>query len=278
MKYSRQTDIGAGLRVRMEPGDDLPMVEAGEIWAPREWSIRLHTNPGWEAYLQTKGRSRWRIGGENRVVPENGGYLIREGVEHRLMEFMDEHTHFYYIVFPVEAVPESARDASCWKSAYTIFHAADALRLPFQGIIQELAVREGWQTETCKGYLAALGAVLSRLSEGRGEELNMNRHPRAERAMRLLTDRIEHPWRLQELARLSGVSVPHLIQIFRREFGETPMKRLGRFRLEEARRQLRQTNKTVTAIAYDLGFASSQHLSRAFRMHFGCPPTGVRSR
>lgn len=276
MRYFRHTDRGSGFGVQTEAGDGLPLIEAGEVWAPRYWSIRPHANRGWEAYFQPRGRSRWRIGEEDPEVPENGGYLIRPGVEHRLLEFMDENTHFYYAVFPSEAIPPEVKDALCWKFNYTIYHTAAPLLLPFQGIIQELAIREAWQEEVCRGYLAALGAALSRLSCARREEHALGRDPRAERALRLLTSRIEYPWRLTELARLCGVSVPHLIEVFRQEFGETPMRRLKRLRLEEAWRQLRQTNKTVTDVAYDLGFSSSQHLSRSFREVFGVPPTDLR--
>ncbi len=47
-------------------------------------------------------------------------------------------------------------------------------------------------------------------------------------------------------------------------------------RLEEARRQLIGTDKSVTTIAVDLGFSSSQHLSSSYLRHFGLNPRAER--
>ena len=169
------------------------------------------------------------------------------------------------------------RRAVCWQESYTILKESYELLHPMQGIIRETAIREPWQREVCGWYLAALAVTFTRLAEHRQSEKPMSLHPGAERAHRLLASRLEHPWRLGELARLSGVSSQHLIAIFRRDYGQTPMRVLQGMRLEEARRRLRQTDKSVTDIAMDLGFASSQHLARGCRTAFGKTPTELRA-
>lgn len=274
--YQMRAD-GAGFGVRTEAGDDLPLREAGEIWAPRHWSIHWHTNDGWEVYLQVKGHSRWESEAGSFEVPEHGAYLVRGGVRHRLVELTQARTHFYYVVVPPEDVPATVRAAPCWQRAWSVFPRATTLQLPLQGIIRELAVKEPWQAEACQGYVASLGTALARLSVTPRAERSVDHHPAAVRARRLLSERPEHPWRLDTLARLAGVSVPHLIALYRAAYGETPMKSLRALRLAEARRQLEQTDKRVTDIALDLGFASSQHLARTFRAAFQQTPTAARA-
>jgi AraC-like DNA-binding protein len=275
MHYLRHRDDGVGFMATAEPGDGLPLRQAGEVWTPGGWSIAWHTNPGWELYVQAKGSSTWDIGGVQERVPEGGAYLVREGVRHRLRR-MERGSHFYWVVFPHGSVPKGVADAACWRRTHTILAQAFALVHPLQGILRELAIREAWQADAVGWYLGALCATLARLAENLPGTRPWTGHPAAERARRLLESRLEHPWRLAELARLSGVSAPHLVAVFREDYGETPMRALLRLRTEEARRRLRETDATVTTIAMALGFSSSQHLARACRDAFNRTPTQLR--
>ena len=277
MRYHRHREAGTGFMATAEPSDPLPFLEIGEVWAESSWSIDWHRNPGWELYFQPKGASSWEIESTRATVPEGGAYLIQREVRHRLRVFPSQGVHFYFIVFPDESIPQEVRSAGCWKAHFTIIERAQTLQLPLAGLVRESAMRERWQEAACRWYLAILCLHFVRLAEHLVGEAPIGRHPSSERALRLLEGRPEHPWRLRELARLSGCSPQHLCEVFQADFGETPMRALRRLRLEEAQRQLRQTEKSVTAIAHDLGFASSQHLAQSFRLACGQTPTRFRS-
>lgn len=276
MHYDLHRDNGSGFMATAEPSDRLPIQQAGEVWAPAGWSIQMHTNAGWELYFQSKGDSWWEIGGDRVHVPENGAYLIREGTPHRLLKFNRGSVHLFWTVFPWSSVPTVVRKAACWRKTHTVLGQAHEMLHPLQGLMRETSIKEPWQREACRWHLRTLCVVFTRLAENHQAEKPLGRHPCAERAQRLLGSRLEHPWRLDELARLSGVSFQHLITIFRQEYGQTPMRALHRMRLEEARRRLRQTEKSVTEIAMELGFSSSQHLANACRKAFGATPTQMR--
>lgn len=80
------------------------------------------------------------------------------------------------------------------------------------------------------------------------------------------------------LARAHAVSVRGLQQAFE-ESGETVAGRVRRRRLEHARDDLdRHPDATVSAVAARWGFADAAHFTRAFRDHFGAPPSEVRAR
>jgi transcriptional regulator GlxA family with amidase domain len=72
------------------------------------------------------------------------------------------------------------------------------------------------------------------------------------------------PLNIPALARLAYVSEAHFIRTFRATFGETPHRYLQRRRVERAMFLLRETNRSVTDICLDVGFASLGTFSRTF--------------
>jgi AraC-like DNA-binding protein len=80
------------------------------------------------------------------------------------------------------------------------------------------------------------------------------------------------------LARIAHVSEAHFIRTFRATFGETPHRYLQRRRVERAMFLLRETERSVTEICLDVGFASLGTFSRTFRDVVGEPPTSYRKR
>jgi transcriptional regulator GlxA family with amidase domain len=86
------------------------------------------------------------------------------------------------------------------------------------------------------------------------------------------------PLDIAELARLANVSEAHFIRTFRATFGETPHRYLQRRRVERAMFLLRATERSVTDVCLDVGFASLGSFSRSFRDIVGEAPAGYRRR
>jgi AraC-like DNA-binding protein len=80
------------------------------------------------------------------------------------------------------------------------------------------------------------------------------------------------------LARIAHVSEAHFIRTFRATFGETPHRYLQRRRVERAMFLLVQTDRGVTDICFDVGFASLGTFSRTFRAVVGVSPSQYRSK
>src|SRR5215207_2165991 len=99
--------------------------------------------------------------------------------------------------------------------------------------------------------------------------------PRARDAM----DRdYAHPLDVPALGRVAGVSPFHFIRVFRATFGETPHRYLQRRRVERAMSLLRETDRSVTEISFEVGFTSLGTFSRTFAEIVGEPPTTYRWR
>jgi AraC-like DNA-binding protein len=93
-----------------------------------------------------------------------------------------------------------------------------------------------------------------------------------------LDDHPERPWSLGRLADRAGYSPFHLLRAFRRSFHKTPYQYLVARRLDLARRLLADTARSVTQIAFAVGFDSVAAFSTRFRRDVGWPPSAYRAR
>jgi AraC-like DNA-binding protein len=107
--------------------------------------------------------------------------------------------------------------------------------------------------------------------------------PRLETNRRLLRARdamdrsYAQPLDIAALARIAHVSEAHFIRTFRATFGETPHRYLQRRRVERAMFLLVQTDRSVTEVCFDVGFASLGTFSRTFRAVVGRSPSEYRA-
>ncbi|MFO7181106.1 MAG: AraC family transcriptional regulator [Pseudomonadota bacterium] len=100
--------------------------------------------------------------------------------------------------------------------------------------------------------------------------------PYVGRALALLHRRFDHPWTLEALAREVGLSRSALSDRFVQYLKVSPMRYLGRRRLEEAAARLRTSRKSVAEIAAEVGYDSEAAFSRSFKRAFGVAPAGYR--
>src|ERR671930_2541061 len=86
------------------------------------------------------------------------------------------------------------------------------------------------------------------------------------------------PLDVPALARIACVSEAHFIRTFRATFGETPHRSLQRSRVERSMFLLRETDRSVTDICFEVGFTSLGTFSRTFREIVGETPSDYRMR
>jgi transcriptional regulator GlxA family with amidase domain len=84
------------------------------------------------------------------------------------------------------------------------------------------------------------------------------------------------PLDVPALARVAHVSPAHFTRTFRATFGETPHRYLQRRRVERAMSLLRETDRSVTDICFEVGFGSPGTFSRTFRDIVGRSPRAYR--
>src|SRR5256714_9397679 len=81
------------------------------------------------------------------------------------------------------------------------------------------------------------------------------------------------PLDVRAVAAVAHLSEAHFIRRYRAAFGETPHRYLQRRRVERSMFLLRETDRSVTDICFDVGFTSRGTFSRTFRALVGQTPS-----
>jgi AraC-like DNA-binding protein len=84
------------------------------------------------------------------------------------------------------------------------------------------------------------------------------------------------PLDVAAVAAVAHISEAHFSRCFRAAFGETPHRYLQRRRVERSMFLLRETERSITDICFDVGFMSLGTFSRTFREIIGETPTTYR--
>jgi AraC family transcriptional regulator len=81
---------------------------------------------------------------------------------------------------------------------------------------------------------------------------------------------------LGDIAGAVGLSPAYLTRQFKASTGMAPHQYLVRLRLERAKRLLRETDRSISQIAFECGFSYREHMARYFGQLVGTPPTAFR--
>lgn len=94
-------------------------------------------------------------------------------------------------------------------------------------------------------------------------------HLKLQPVIRYLEANFDQPLDLATVAEKANLSPYHFHRIFKAVVGETLNHYLRRLRLERAAHWLFFQQRSVTEVALDSGFSSSQSFAKAFKAHFG---------
>lgn len=92
---------------------------------------------------------------------------------------------------------------------------------------------------------------------------------------RVATARDDEWITVPELAAHVGVSVSYFKARFKAETGTPPAEFITRRKIDKAKKFLEAPGATVTSVAYDLGFSSSQYFATVFKRYMMCAPSDL---
>lgn len=96
------------------------------------------------------------------------------------------------------------------------------------------------------------------------------------KAMDYIDKNITQNISLYDISREAGVSVPHFYRLFKRLTGDTVGAYILRRRISMATRDLIDSDKSITSIAFEYGFESHDVFTRAFTRVYGMTPNKYR--
>ncbi|MFZ4681783.1 MAG: helix-turn-helix domain-containing protein [Terrimicrobiaceae bacterium] len=114
------------------------------------------------------------------------------------------------------------------------------------------------------------------------EVIECSRNPALRIRARPLTPVLDHiqshldePLGVPELAKLAGLSEARFKVRFKEETGIPPGEYVQRTRIDESRRRLLTKGASITRVAFDLGFSSSQYFTTVFKRFTGKSPSDI---
>ncbi|XHR27509.1 MAG: helix-turn-helix domain-containing protein [Chthoniobacteraceae bacterium] len=138
-----------------------------------------------------------------------------------------------------------------------------------------LILDETFSRDVMRDYLFSKLIYQIHLHE-RSQQMTRYPAPIAAVILRIEKD-FAQPLRLEELARESGWSLPHLHTEFQKYLKIPPHQMLIQRRLRVAKKRLVSTDEAIKTIAVECGFANIAAFSHAFKAHTGQTPSEYRA-
>ena len=172
-------------------------------------------------------------------------------------------------------------DPELWADLAAGSHSADLVSgRVLSGDVEWLAAsvwREFHREDAARG-LAMDEAVALLCSSLRVDRRNTRSAPARRLALsaEYISEHLTPAPRLAEVAEVAGVHPMHLARLFRERYGYSMGEFVRRRRIAWACGQLAASDRTISAIALDAGFADHAHFTRTFRRIAGCTPRWYR--
>ncbi len=93
------------------------------------------------------------------------------------------------------------------------------------------------------------------------------------RCLQFIEENLEEKIQIEQLAEVAHLSVPRIKQRFRKETGIPPYEYILRQKIEKSKELLLGKDRTITDVAFLLGFSSSQHFATLFKKMSSQTPT-----
>lgn len=183
------------------------------------------------------------------------------------------------------------REGALWLEAYTdAGRYSDPVRLReppgwWQAAITHLAHEAAQPGPGNRAVLGRLSELLfmevlrwqiTYVSKGHSGWLAGLHDTQVGRALALMHAEPARAWTVEALAQEAGISRSALAKRFVELIGESPIQYLAGWRMQLARRLLRETNVGLAELAARVGYESEAAFSRAFRRAVGVPPATWR--
>lgn len=244
--------------------------------------LRLRAHPeGLEICFLARGQQTYRVNGEIYRLRGGDQYVVFPGEPHDSAGMPEEKGELYWVF--IKLSPPGRRLLFLDATASRELRRA-LLALPSRHFAAEPGTRELLEEifaavdrgQSKLERLATAALILRYLFDTlRASQRNRRAapSPRIQRSLAHIAAQVGELPSVPQLARLVRLSPSRFKARFRAEVGLPPREHVLRHRLALAQARLRGPGASVTAIAHELGFSSSQYFATVFRRYYGLTPT-----
>lgn len=238
------------------------------------------------------GGQHYRIDGREIKVRGGQGLRILPGRRYGTGDWPEQRGDLAWLILKTHPLPRGRVLGMSAAGARAVFSRLTDPSLPevfnqpagIAGIID--SAFEAWQDhenplgrEMIRNQVAALVlASATAIGAPRREAVPDSANAaRIDKVLRWVGAHLSEQITVEAMAEVSGLSAASFFSEFKRRTGTSPKDFLLRLRIERAARCLREDpGLTVTQVAHDLGFSSSQYFSTVFRRYLGTSPRDWR--
>ncbi len=139
-------------------------------------------------------------------------------------------------------------------------------------ILNEMRVRDVGKDSIILSILCRILINIVRVLNGDFRYKNSAKDKRITRSLEYIHQNFYMNISMQETAELCTLSQRQFSEVFKKETGQTFTQYLNSVRMEHAKEALRHTGKTVTDIAFEVGYDDISYFNRRFKQHEGMSP------
>ena len=263
-------------------------------WGPGKASRQLsvHTNPGLEIVLVTKGEFDWEVDGRPEPIRPGTLFFTLPGQRHGAGERPHPGVELYFVVIS----PDRARSHfslhrqlgltaadNRWVCRTLInakrhsFPAPPLLRALMPAAHRELDGTAIGREAVATGLLRAAVVELARtVAANPRQRAARDTAATVRQFIKELENRAAELWTLDKMAAECSLKRTQFAARFTELTGDTPLTYLNRLRIRTAEKLLATSGRSITDIAFACGFQSSQYFSTVFRQFTGNRPSARR--
>ena len=251
---------------------------------PRQ--ARHRHKSAFELYYVHKGAQTVVLGAQPILVPRGSALMTKPGEPHGGVRKIIQPGVVYWMLFDLgrcrmrfglDFAPVADALESFERRSFAVGPVVAEL---FE---QALAVRADAASPFGEAFLAATVKILL-ISVARGYLRSMEAgrsHGGAgdrgiQRAVEWADSHVTEDWSVADAAAVAGMKSSRFHELFTRATGFPPIERRNRRRVQMAKEMLSSGGNSITEIAFDLGFCSSQYFATVFRKYEGVTPLRYR--
>lgn len=226
-----------------------------------------------------EGNGEVWLGGTRYVIPVDHFFIIPAGISHKYYSDTSNPWSIYWIHFTGSKSAEFSRSLSqpvmIDRNNYS--RISERIEL-FEEIFINL--ERGYSKEAIEYVNLSLGRLLAtftHLSQYRVIDYQSMMDP-VGKSINFMLENVNRRIYLEELARVSGVSVSQLSRLFVQNTGHSPIDYSVNLKIQRACRLLDNTALTIAEIAREMGFSDQFYFSRIFHKVMNLSPARYRNK
>lgn len=256
----------------------------------------LHKNPGLEIIYIARGEIEWTYAGRTVFTPPNSFVISWPWEEHGIETETVPPCHLYWILVPLvepysapvlepKIHPLVGLDADLVHAAIRSLKAHGPGRI-IASSLSAMLLKEIVAEQNSPGFVhqararAMVNLLLIELARqcklAESGRIPWQGNRRVKEFLKALKETCGEEWTLAKMADHCDLGRTRFADLVSTITGDSPLRLLNRLRIEKAQTLLGNPELTITAIAYECGFNSSQYFSRVYREFTGETPGSWR--